>query len=380
YNHITMEQRSLENFESKELLDNYLMENNCMNCHASHKNDANQMLVHLRGKISGTLIIRNGKAEKIDIPAGYPKVRLVYPSWYPDGSRIAFSTNRVFSRHFSNGLIKTLHSLDTLGDIVVYNIDKNTLYSSEELTDSTFDDVFPCWSANGRTLYFCRTISLKRDDFAWGEDLVDSLRANLMQISYDPVSETFSNLKLAYDFSKDGKSVSMPQLSPDGKFMIVSVLPNTTFPVLHKGDLYLIRLPAGEDSLQGSSTVELQAEPIEILNTPFSETFHNFSSNGRWMVFSSNRMNGASATPFIAYLDTKGIFHKPFALPQKSGNFYKANLKAFLFPYFTVNTCTYNPRKLAKIAKGKSKFPNMSYFEKDFSPNTKKVKDEVSGH
>ncbi|MEG1718519.1 MAG: hypothetical protein RR333_07770, partial [Bacteroidales bacterium] len=32
YNHITMEQRSLENFESKDLLDNDLMGNSCMIC------------------------------------------------------------------------------------------------------------------------------------------------------------------------------------------------------------------------------------------------------------------------------------------------------------------------------------------------------------
>ena len=57
---------------------------------------------------------------------------------------------------------------------------------------------------------------------------------------------------------------------------------------------------------------------ISMWNDPESaDSYHVWSSNGRWMVFGSRRLDGRYTRLFIAYLDKEGRPCKPFLLPQE---------------------------------------------------------------
>ena len=57
---------------------------------------------------------------------------------------------------------------------------------------------------------------------------------------------------------------------------------------------------------------------INEINSPDVESYHSWSSNGRWVIFSSRRVDGNFTRPFIAYFRTDGTFTKPFELPQRN--------------------------------------------------------------
>lgn len=57
--------------------------------------------------------------------------------------------------------------------------------------------------------------------------------------------------------------------------------------------------------------------PIDEVNSDDTESFHNWSSNSHWFVFSSRRDNGLYTYLYIAGVDADGKVTKPFMLPQK---------------------------------------------------------------
>ena len=59
------------------------------------------------------------------------------------------------------------------------------------------------------------------------------------------------------------------------------------------------------------------------LNSDETESYHSWSSNGKWLVFSSKRGDGLTARPYFAYFGSPDNVGKPFVLPQKDPTLYK---------------------------------------------------------
>ena len=59
---------------------------------------------------------------------------------------------------------------------------------------------------------------------------------------------------------------------------------------------------------------------------------HSWSSNSRWVVFSSRRMDGLYTRPYIAYVFADGTVGKPFVLPQAKGDFYDKCMNSYNIP------------------------------------------------
>jgi hypothetical protein len=74
-----------------------------------------------------------------------------------------------------------------------------------------------------------------------------------------------------------------------------------------------------------------QIRRLEI-NSPEADTWHCWSSNSRWIVFSSKRRDGLFARPYFSYCDTTGRFSKPLLLPQQDPAFYDSFLKTYNLP------------------------------------------------
>jgi hypothetical protein len=88
------------------------------------------------------------------------------------------------------------------------------------------------------------------------------------------------------------------------------------------------------------------------INSNQSESYHSWSTNGRWMVFSSRRLDGTYTRPYICYFDTDGNTYTPFILPQKNPLHYDFSIKSYNIPEFITGKVTVSPREFAKTAKG----------------------------
>jgi hypothetical protein len=87
----------------------------------------------------------------------------------------------------------------------------------------------------------------------------------------------------------------------------------------------------------------------EGLNSNDVESYHSWSSNSRWIVFSSRRDNGSYTRPYLAYVSESGQTGKPFVLPQKSPDFYELRYKSFNIPEFITGPVSISIRRLEKV-------------------------------
>ena len=83
-------------------------------------------------------------------------------------------------------------------------------------------------------------------------------------------------------------------------------------------------------------------------NSPDVDSFHSWSSNSRWFVFSSRRMDGNYTRPFIAYFDKNGKAHKPFVIPQEDPEWNILLLKSYNVPELSRDAVTISPQALRK--------------------------------
>ena len=102
--------------------------------------------------------------------------------------------------------------------------------------------------------------------------------------------------------------------------------------------------------------------PTEEANSPDTDSYHSWSSNSKWVVFSSRRLDGLYTRPFIAHVGEGGVLSKPFVLPQKSTDYYTFLTKSYNIPEFVKGKVKTDTYKLAsQIKEGnlrKTKFVN----------------------
>ena len=170
----------------------------------------------------------------------------------------------------------------------------------------------------------------------------DSLRYDLARIAFDASTGSFGNRVETILSSDDtGKSITLARISPDGKCAVFCLSNYGCFPVWHhESDLYILNLETKE------------IRNLSAINSNRSESYHSWSSNGRWMVFGSRRMDGTYTRPYICYFDTEGNAYPPFVLPQKNPLHYDFSTKSYNIPEFITGKVTVSPYKFAKTAKG----------------------------
>lgn len=296
------------------------------------------MLFHLRSDYGGTYIIEQQQIEKLNTKTPQTISALVYPSWHPSGDFVAFSVNDT-RQMFHTTDKNRVEVMDYASDIVVYDVKRKQIVSSPLLSSATAFETFPAFSPDGKTLYFCSADSVSMPD------KYNHVRYSLCAIGYDADTRSFGNrVDTLFDARKEGKSVSFPRVSPDGKFLMFTLSAYGNFSIWHKdADLYLT-------DLQTNKT-----QPLSILNTDDAESYHSWSSNSRWVVFSSRRTDGLYTRPFIAYIDEEGKARKPFLLPQKKKDYYDFLMKSYNIPEFIsgkVNVNAYDISQVAKREKG----------------------------
>lgn len=338
YEDITINQRDLSNFSTCVVYDNGSMskgdEGQCVNCHNYQNwNRTGRMQMHLRENNGGTLIVNGEKAVKVSLKTDSTRSAGVYPAWHPTANLIAYSVNST-GQVFHTRDAQKVEVIDFGSDIVLFDPSANTVYGVSDADDEM--ESFPAWSPDGKTLYYCSAHFEQQTDNIDAE--LDShyqdLHYNIYCRSFDVQTRHFGSQRLVLDAAggqcssavdpssaMKAKSATLPRLSPDGRYLLFALGDYGNFHIWHRSsDLWLMDLKT-EKSF-----------PLTAVNSPETESYHSWSSNGRWIVFSSRRLDGNYTRPYIAYFDRHGCAHKPFLLPQASSCYYDQLFKSFNIP------------------------------------------------
>ncbi len=331
---ISIVQRHLESFKERTVVENNVLEQNCVNCHSFNAQNNTDFLFHVRGSLGGTYFQKNGKLEKVNLKTDEMENGAVYPRWHPSGRYVAFSSNKVVQQFHASAL-KKIEVSDLNSSLVLYDREKNEIMDIPVDLKHLYMDTYPEWSPDGRMLYFCRARQIEE-----GYDY-RAIHYDLCRISFDSVNRAFGKVDTVFEASLQNKSVSFPRIAPDGKTLVFTMHDYGCFPIWHKeADLYAINL----------SDLTVKAIPV---NSEFTESYHSWSSSGRWLLFSSKRGDGLSARPYMAYVARNGEMGKPFVLPQKDPLFYSRFIKTFNIPEFATAAVSFTPGQLKNAAKSK---------------------------
>lgn len=330
WNEMGIYQRDLTNFDETTILDNRSFGKKCVNCHTFRQNSTSDFMVHVRGKNGGTLISQGGNVRKVTPRCPTVKMGATYARWHPGGQYIAFSMNEIQQFFHSSGQ-KPIEVSDLAADIGVYDIKHDVIITSPSLSGDNAMETFPEWSPDGKTLFFCRGNAYTKDT------PFDSLRYDLWSVTFDAKTRQFGTPKCVYEASSRHHTVSLPRVSPDGRYVVFVEFNYGNFSIWHpEADLAMLDLKTG------------QVRRIDELNSRNVESFHTWSSTGRWIVFSSKRMDGGWARPYFAHFDKRtGRFTKPFVLPQKSPTFYDTFMKTYNLPEL-ITSPVVNQKKLVE--------------------------------
>nr|MCR5179834.1 hypothetical protein [Bacteroidaceae bacterium] len=330
YRQLGLYQRNLTNFDEVPIYENNRTfegdDNHCVNCHNYQNYDTQRMLFHVRANHGGTVITEGSEAHKIAIKHDSILAAGVYPSWHPTLPLIAFSSNKT-GQVFHLLHPEKIEVLDTESDLLLYDAEHNEVQNVIRTSD--FLETFPCWTPDGSRLYYCSARLRYSGDSITDASIAqnfDSLLYDIYSLPFDSRTRTFGAPRLEIDASSKGLSCSVPRISPDGRDLLYILGQYGQFHIWHKSsDLWVKDL---QDSLS-------LPRPLTPANSPDADSYHSWSSNGRWIVFSSRREDGNYTRPYIAYFDRHGTAHRAFLLPQRDPEYNLLLLKSYNVPELT---------------------------------------------
>ena len=327
-------ERDLSSFEERALIENTQFEG-CVNCHSFNRGNPADMSLHIRGPHGATLLRQNdGPLTAYNTKTDQTLGLCVYPYWHPSGRYIAYSTNAT-SQLFHNAHSNRIEVFDTASDLQVYDVEKNELLLSPLLKQDSIYETFPVFSPDGRSLYFCAARALPE-----GSLQLDSIHYNLCRIDFDPATGTFGDhIDTIIDAEAQHQSLSFPRPSYDGRFLCYTLSDFGQFSIWHhEADLWLLDLATGE------------SRPMDGANSDDTESFHNWSTNSRWLVVSSRRDDGLFTRPYFCHVDAKGVVTKAFMLPQRNPRrFYRDRFLSFNVPDFVIRPTRFDSYHASRI-------------------------------
>jgi hypothetical protein len=306
YAELGIYQRDLESYRQTPVLENRDFGGRCLNCHTFLNHQPDQFALHIRG-VPGAqpmLLVQSNQVTRVNQTAGYM-------SWHPSGRLLAFSANKLSL--FFHTMGETRDVFDADSNLGIYWVASNLVARPPPIALLERLETWPSWSPDGRFLYYCSAPKLRRERHR-------QVRYDLMRVGFDLDRAAWGVPELLVSATETGLSAAQPRVSPDGRWLLFCLAKYGHFPVYQpSSDLYVLDLRSHEFHRLD-------------LNSEQAESWHCWSSNSRWIVFSSKRTDGLFARPHFSYVDAQGRFHKPFLLPQQDPAFYDGCLQTFNVP------------------------------------------------
>lgn len=242
----------------------------------------------------------------------------------PNGRYVVTSIKELF---VSIPIYTIAHSLiffPTKGILAVYDREQRTIRALPGADNPAFVHCNPVWSPDGRQIVFARTDAVdapapqksfilnERDGWAF-------LRAH-KDYCYDLYAVPFNEGRggtpqPVRGASRNGMSNFFPKYSPDGRWIVYCQAKKYLF-LQPDSQLYIVPAEGGE------------ARRLRC-NLAGMNSWHSWSPNSRWLVFTSNAFSPYTQL-FMTHIDQQGNSTPPVALPQMTAPDWAANVPEFI--------------------------------------------------
>ena len=350
WNFMEIAQRNLTSFEETQIFNNEITMNDrpkgqCINCHSYQNYKTDNMLFHVRLSNAGTVIVNDGKVSRVNLKRDYTISAGVYPSWHPTAKLIAFSTD-LTRQGFHTQNPNRLEVYDSGSDLILYDVETDSV--SIVSNDSTLLEVYPTWSPDGKYLYYCKSVPLPEE--MSDKDIrttYPKVQYNLYRRSFDLATHGFGEEELVYDAAASDKSVTLPRVSPDGRYLLFALGQYGCFHIRHNdGDIACI--PVDEI---GDGEHQLSPSFLDLTNLNYEgrpDSYPSWSSNGSWIMIASRREDGNFCRVYFSYFHD-GKVEKAFMMPQEDPEYNTFLLKSFNRPEFMVEPVTISVDEFSKV-------------------------------
>ena len=351
WTYMEIAQRHLTTFEETQIFNNEITMNDkekgqCINCHSYQNYKTDNMLFHVRLSNSGTVIVNDGKVSRVNLKRDYTISGGVYPAWHPTEKLIAFSTN-LTRQAFHTSNHNKIEVYDLASDMILYDVKTDSV--SIVSNDSTLLEVYPTWSPDGKYLYYCKSVPLPE-----GMDSKDirttypKIQYNLYRRSFDVATHNFGDEELVYDAASSDKSVTLPRISPDGRYLLFALGQYGCFHSRHH-DADIVCIPMEQYTGTPLTAETASFVDMRLVNSDgYSDSYPSWSSNGHWMMVASRRGDGNYSRVYFAYFKD-GKVGKAFLLPQEDPEHNTFLLKSYNRPEFMVEPVKISVDEFSKV-------------------------------
>lgn len=325
YKHLGIYQRNLETFEEKPVLRNSAIDHGCVNCHTFVQGAPDRFAISLRGRFgTPTFLIDSNRISRIDTKMGYL-------SWHPSGKLLVYSANAISQFfHIAGPINRDIN--DPRSDLAIFHLSSRTIEKPAAIAVPDRNENWPCWAPDGHYLYYCSAPAVALRD-------IPNLRYDLLRVSYDPDQNRWGTPETLVSGVEHRMSMHQPRPSPDGHHLALTASDTGSFPLFRPAsDLFLLNLESRK----------LERLPI---NSDHAETWHCWSSNGRWFVFGSRGLDGVFARILISHVTPGAQFSKPLLMPQEDPAYYDTCLDNFNVPELARGPIRISEEELARAYK-----------------------------
>ena len=214
-----------------------------------------------------------------------------FSAWSPDGSKLAISANQQVGA-LAPIVLETQNVTVPTSDIAVYDLAANRAYLLPGASAPDRLGVYPRWTPDGKSIVFSAAAKGRQG----------------APVQFDLQIVPFNDGRGGEPrdipgASHNGKSNYFARFSPDGKWL--------SFCQCNAGSL----IKSSSDIWLMPAHLREPARPLACNARYAADSWHSWSSNSRWLVFTSKRDDGIYARLYLTHIDAAGCASPAVRLP-----------------------------------------------------------------